>query len=88
MTAEAIVETVTQHFLRTGEPIRIHVVAQIHKTSATAVRRALDAQLNGFDYFEIDLWVGTSWCGKFTRSWAVEPSKKTLRSLCNAGAAA
>jgi hypothetical protein len=83
-----IADYVIQHFLRTGEPVRIHVVAQTLKTSATAVRRALDAQLNGFDYFEIDLWVGSSWCGKFTRSWAVEPSKKTLRSLCNAEVAA
>jgi hypothetical protein len=88
MTAEAIVETVTQHFLRTGEPIRIHVVAQIHKTSAAAVRRALDAQRNGFDFFEVDLWTGSSFCGKFVRSWAVEPSKRTLRGLCNAGATA
>jgi hypothetical protein len=83
-----IADYVIQHFLRTGEPVRIYVVAQALKTSAAAVRRALDAQLNGFDFFEIDLWVGTSFCGKFTRSWAVEPSKKTLRSLCNAEVAA
>ena len=88
MTAEAIVATVTQHFLRTGEPIRIQLVAQIHKTSATAVRRALDAHLNGFDYTDVDLWTGKAWNGKFVLSPAAEPSKQRLRSLCNAGAAA
>ena len=78
-----IVGFVTGFFIKFGEPIRIHLLAKRYNTSSAMVRKALDAQLNGFDYYEVDLLVGDTFSGKFVRSWAVEPSKTTLRKMIN-----
>ena len=79
--AQLIPEYVTRLFIATGEPVRVHLVAKVYNTSSTLVRKALDAQLNFFDYLEVDLWVGTTFSGKYVRSWAVEPSKQGLRDM-------
>jgi len=85
--AQQIPEYVKSWFILTGESVRVHLVAKAYNTSSTLVRKALDAQLNGFDYYEVDLWVGDTFSGKFVRSWAVEPSKTTLRKMINKEAA-
>ena len=79
--AQLIVGFVTGFYIKFGEPVRIHLIAKSYNTSPAMVRKALDAQLNGFDYLEVDLWVGDTFSGKYVRSWAVEPSKQGLRDM-------
>jgi len=79
--SEAIRQYVLETYIATGEHIFISAIASAMKTNASTVRKALDEEINGFEYLEADQWSRSKAYftdGKFIQSWAVEPSKRKL----------